>query len=104
MTGACFYAGTDALLLLQAADVVDQVPAVLLRQVFPGRHRAATVGDLPEQLTVGFGLDLRRRPVRGLRWLQRAGGGALTITARTVPHAAVRFPVLPSLVGAYRRL
>src|SRR2546422_7313851 len=44
----------------QRADVVDERPALVLRQMFPRGHRAATIAHLPEQLAVGLGRDLRR--------------------------------------------
>src|SRR3989454_1007422 len=65
------------LLLLERADVVHQLPALLLREMLPGRHGATAVRDLPENLAVGFLRDLVGRPVGRLRRRERGGGGAV---------------------------
>src|SRR5262245_58731621 len=46
-------------LLLEGADVVHDLPAVLLREVFPRRHGATPLADLAEEDRVALGLDLR---------------------------------------------
>ena len=85
--------GREPAILVQSADVVDDVPAVVVRKVLPGRHRAATIGDLPEELAVRLRRDLRRRPVRGLRRRQRGRGRAIAL-AGPVAGLAVGVDVL----------
>src|SRR5262245_16568485 len=73
---------------LKTADEADEVPALLLREVLPRRHRALAIGHLAEQHTVGVALHLRRRPVRGLRG-ERGGGHAVALAAGAVTGDAV---------------
>src|SRR3990167_3091421 len=80
-----------ALLLRQRADEVHQLPPLLLGQMLPGRHGAATVRDLPEDLPVRLLLDGVDRPVRGLGRWQRRRRRAVALPASTVAGAAVRF-------------
>src|SRR3989449_2547797 len=89
---------------LQSSDVVHDLPALLLRQVLPGWHGATAVRDLPEELTVGFLLDRRRRPVRGLRRRQRGGGRAVAFSHGAVTRHAVRLDSLLRVPDALHRV
>src|SRR5439155_798704 len=84
-------------LLLETADVVHQRPAILVREMLPGRHGPAPVGDLPEDIAVGFALHLGRGPVGGLGRRQRGGGRAVALPFRAVTGRAVRFCELLAL-------
>src|SRR5437773_7872059 len=74
---------------LEAADVGDEVPALLLGQVLPRRHRTLAVRHLAEEHAVGIGLYLGRRPVRGLG-SERRGGHAVTLAGGAMAGDAVR--------------
>src|SRR5262245_25411909 len=56
--------------------------------MLPRRHRAAPVGDLPEQLAVGLALDGARGPVGGLG-IEGHRGGAITLPVHAVTGLAV---------------
>src|SRR2546426_2660794 len=56
-----------SLLPLERADIVHDLPALLLREVLPGGHGAPPVRYLPEDLAVTLLLHRVRRPVRRLR-------------------------------------
>src|SRR5262245_47496384 len=58
---------SEADLLLERPNVVDQLPALGLGEGCPGGHRAAAGGDFPEEAPVTLRLHLRRSPVRRLR-------------------------------------
>src|SRR5207302_3070408 len=89
------------LLFLERADIVDERPALLLRQVLPRRHRATTVADLPEDLAVRLRRDLRRRPVGGLGRRQRGRGGTVALAVRAVARHAI---LLGELLGVGEKL
>src|SRR5262245_54973688 len=76
------------LLLLEGADVVDDLPALLLREMLPRRHGSSPVRDLPEDLAVGLFLDLVRGPV-GRLGRQRGRGRAIALVAGPVARDAV---------------
>src|SRR5439155_839636 len=73
---------------LVATTATRAAPAARARATYP-TTAAAAVADLPEQLTVGLGRDLRRRPVRGLGRRQRGGGGTIALAAVAVAGHAV---------------
>src|SRR5262249_58799135 len=83
------------LLSLQGPDVIHDLPALLLREVLPRWHRAATIRDFPEQLAVGLLLDRWRRPVGRLRGRQRRCGGA--VAPARGPPAPDAVPLRPPL-------
>src|SRR5262245_3924289 len=56
--------------------------------MLPGRHCAATGGDLPEQLAVALVSDFRRRPVGGLG-VERDRRGAVALALGAVEGDAV---------------
>src|SRR5260370_1806106 len=81
----------------ERADVADDRPAVALGQVPPRGHRAAPVGDLPEDLAVRLVLDAGRRPVHGLG-IQRDRGGAVALALGAVAGGAVDLGDLLALI------
>src|SRR5207247_4250678 len=88
---------------LEAADVGDEVPALLLGQVLPRRHRTLAVRHLAEVHAVGIGLHLGRRPVRGLG-SERGGRHAVTLAGGAVTGDAVRLRRLLAGGGVARDL
>src|SRR5262249_103359 len=75
-------------LLLERADVRDEGPAVVLRQVLPRRHGAAPGRDLPEDLAVALVLNLLGSPVGRLR-IQGDRRGAVALAAAAMARDAV---------------
>src|SRR5215510_6879894 len=69
-------------------NVANEGPAVVLREMLPGRHGASPVADLPEELTVRLVLDLLRRPVGRLR-AERGRGHAIALAFRAMTGDAV---------------
>src|SRR5262252_3319794 len=92
------------LLPLQGSNVVHDLPALVLRQMLPRRHRAAAVRHLPEDLTIGLLLDRIGRPVRRLRRGQCRGGRAVALAAGTVAGDAVRLDCLLRVTDALDRI
>src|SRR5262249_59032093 len=75
-------------LLLEGADVVHDLPALLFREVLPGGHGPAPVRDLPEDLAVCLLLHLVGGPVGRLGRQRRRGRTiALVAGARARPAA-----------------
>src|SRR5207244_582056 len=89
------------LLPLQGANVVHELPALVFREVLPGRHRAAAVRQLPEDLTVGLLLDSFGSPVRRLRRRQRRGGRAVALAPGAVTRDAVRLDRLLGVADTF---
>src|SRR5437870_12024857 len=89
------------LLPLQGANVVHELPALVFREVLPGRHRAAAVRQLPEDLTVGLLLDRFGSPVRRLRRRQRRGGRAVALAPGAVTRDAVRLDRLLGVADTF---
>src|SRR5256885_9461972 len=77
-----------SLLPLERADVVYDLPALLLREVLPRGPGAPPVRNLPEDLAVALLLYGVGRPVRRLRRCQRPRRRTRALAARSVtPHA-----------------
>src|SRR5215467_12220786 len=95
-------------LLLERADVLDERPAVVLREVFPRRHGAAPSGDLPVDLAVALLLDLLGSPV-GWLGIQGDRRGAVALATAAMAGHAVDLGDLLALfrhfwAGRYRTL
>src|SRR5215472_6934080 len=75
-------------LLLERANVLDERPAVVLRQVLPRRHGAAPGRNLPEDLAVALVLNLLGSPVGRLR-IQGDRRGAVALAAAAMAGDAV---------------
>src|SRR5215472_9180999 len=88
-------------LLLERADVLDECPAVVLRQVLPRRHGAAPGRDLPEDLAVALILNLAGSPVRRLR-IQGDRRGAVALAAAAMAGDAVDLRDVLALLHYFR--
>src|SRR5215467_3438920 len=82
-------------------DVPNEGPAIVLREMLPGRHGASPIADLPEELTVRLVLDLLRRPIGRLR-AERSRGHAITLAFRAVARDAVDLGDLLALIHDLR--
>src|SRR5581483_10229506 len=91
----------DALLLAETLDVVHQVPAILLGQARPRRHRRVAVGDLDEERGVLLLLHHLRGPVGRLLG-ERRRPGTVALAAGAVARGAVLHRDLLAVLG--RRL
>src|SRR5256885_5767863 len=89
-----------SLLPLERADVVYDLPALLLREVLPRGHGAPPVRNLPEDLAVALLLYGVGRPVRRLRRWQRRGRGTVAVSARAVTRHAIRLDQLLRIADA----
>src|SRR5499433_1015232 len=82
-------------------NVANEGPAIVLREMLPGRHGASPVADLPEELTVRLLLDLLRRPVGRLR-AEGGRGHAIALAFRAVARDAVDLGDLLALIHNLR--
>src|SRR5215468_2520336 len=82
-------------------NVPNEGPAIVLREMLPGRHGASPIADLPEDLTVRLVLDLLRRPIGRLR-AERSRGHAITLAFRAVARDAVDLGDLLALIHDLR--
>src|SRR2546422_990475 len=89
-----------SLLPLERADVVYDLPALLLREVLPRGHGAPPVRNLPEDLAVALLLYGVGRPVRRLRRWQCRGRGTVAVSARAVTRHAIRLDQLLRIADA----
>src|SRR5262245_284341 len=88
-------------LLLERANVLDERPAVVLRQVLPRRHGAAPGRDLPEDLAIALVLNLLGSPVGRLR-IQGDRCGAVALAAAAVAGDAVDLRDVLALLHHFR--
>src|SRR2546427_609246 len=91
-----------SLLPLERADVVYDLPALLLREVLPRGHGAPPVRNLPEDLAVALLLYGVGRPVRRLRGWRRGGGGPVAVPPRAVTRHAFRLAQLLRIAAPLR--
>src|SRR5215471_14534101 len=82
-------------------NVPNEGPAIVLREMLPGRHGASTIADLPEELTVRLVLDLLRCPIGRLR-AERSRGHAITLAFRAVARDAIDLGDLLALIHDLR--
>src|SRR5215469_9287584 len=82
-------------------NVPNKSPAIVLREMLPGRHGASPIADLPEELTVRLVLDLLRRPVGGL-WAERRRGHTIALAFHAVARDAIDLGDLLALIHDLR--
>ena len=83
----------------ESANVADDGPTVVLRQVPPRWHGTPSIGDLPEDLAVRLFLDSHGRPVCRF-WIQRDRCRAIPFALVSVAGHAVH---LGDLLAPLRR-